>query len=78
MWWFICSVRQRSLEFLEAHFTGIFSQVHFGNHYLSEEERTRLKPRSKSAICLDLGAVAIVDDSLAIALECSEIGMNVK
>ncbi|EPZ35605.1 hypothetical protein ROZALSC1DRAFT_27271 [Rozella allomycis CSF55] len=71
------TIKEKTIQFIERYYPGIFKGVYFGNHYLSEEEKKNLVPKSKSTICQELGAFAIVDDSLAIALECAEIGMDV-
>jgi len=59
------AIQDLTLQWVEQHFPGIFSEVHFGNHYSREG-----KVRSKPEICRDIGAVLLIDDSLQYAMHC--------
>lgn len=59
------AIQGLTLEWVEQHFPGIFTEVHFGNHYSREG-----KVRSKPEICRDIGAVLLIDDSLQYAMHC--------
>lgn len=71
----VVSSRQHFLDeatktWLDKHFPETFSGVLFGNHYGTSGEQ-----RSKVDMCRDIGAVAIIDDSLKYARELSEAGI---
>lgn len=57
-------------QWLEVNFSGMFSGVHFADHLTD-------KHRSKGEICDEIGAVAIIDDSHANALDCLHPSRNV-
>lgn len=59
------AIQDLTLKWVDQHFPGIFSEVHFGNHYSREG-----KVRSKPEICRDIGAVLLIDDSLQYAMHC--------
>lgn len=59
------AIQDLTLRWIEQHYPGIFSEVHFGNHYSREG-----KVRSKPEICRDIGAVLLIDDSLQYAMHC--------
>ncbi len=61
-------VADMTKEWVEIHYPGIFSQILLGNHY----GRTGAK-RSKPDMCRDIGAVAIIDDAIEYALQCSSV-----
>ena len=65
-------IRQPTLNWLEEHFPGVFSAVHFGNHYALEGTS-----RKKSEICQAVGAQVLIDDNPGYALDCAEAGMQV-
>lgn len=68
-------------DWIETHYPNIFTDIHFGNHYISPEEieesmakgevRHATK-RSKSAICKEIGACLLIDDHLEYAIDCAE------
>ncbi|CAI5956705.1 unnamed protein product [Closterium sp. NIES-65] len=60
-------IREPTLEWLDNHFPGVFSSVHFGNHFALEGT-----PRPKSEMCRELGAEVLIDDNPRYALECAE------
>lgn len=59
------AIQDATLAWISRHYPGLFSQVHFGNHYSREG-----KVRSKPEICKDIGAVLLIDDSLQYAYQC--------
>lgn len=59
------AIQDTTLEWIEQHYPGLFSAVHFGNHYSKEG-----KVRSKPEMCRDIGAVLLIDDSLQYAMHC--------
>ena len=65
-------IEEQTRQWLEAHFPGIFSEVHFGNHFALEGASRR-----KSEICRDVGAHVLVDDNPQYALDCAEAGVEV-
>jgi uncharacterized HAD superfamily protein len=52
-------------EWVERHFPGAFSGLHFANHFSKSGA-----PRTKSEICDSLGIDLLIDDILDYALEC--------
>ncbi|GJP41196.1 hypothetical protein CLOM_g872 [Closterium sp. NIES-68] len=65
-------IREPTLEWLDNHFPGVFSSVHFGNHFALEGT-----PRPKSEMCRELGAEVLIDDNPRYAMECAEHGISV-
>ncbi|CAI7908374.1 unnamed protein product, partial [Closterium sp. NIES-53] len=65
-------IREPTLEWLDNHFPGVFSSVHFGNHFALEGT-----PRPKSEMCRELGAEVLIDDNPRYAMECAEHGIQV-
>lgn len=59
-----------TVDWINLYFPGIFSQLHFGNHYSTEG-----KKRSKSEMCREIGAFALIDDSFAYAKDCAMSGI---
>lgn len=73
----IVTSRQHTLvelteKWIATHYPGIFSQLHFGNHY----GLTGVK-RDKSAMCKEVGAALLIDDSLKYARDVSSAGIPV-
>jgi uncharacterized HAD superfamily protein len=66
-------LKDTTTRWIETHYPGVFSDIHFGNHYLSEGK----KKRSKSQMCLEIGAVALIDDSYTYAKDCASAGIPV-
>lgn len=71
------TARQNKLEmhtraWVEAHYPGLFTDIHFGNHY-STTGVSRSKPDMCRAIC----AFALVDDSVVYARQCAAAGIPV-
>lgn len=73
------SLRADTSAFLERHFAGLIDALFMCNHYLTPEEASSgdLKARRKSEVCHELGAVALVDDSLSTARDCAARGVRV-
>ncbi|CAI5481090.1 unnamed protein product [Closterium sp. Yama58-4] len=65
-------IREPTLEWLDNHFPGVFSSVHFGNHFALEGT-----PKPKSEMCRELGAEVLIDDNPRYAMECAEHGIQV-
>jgi uncharacterized HAD superfamily protein len=59
-------------EWIQTHFGGVFSEVHFGNHYAREGVS-----RKKSEICREIAAVGLIDDSFSYACDCAHAGLPV-
>ena len=56
---------------LNRHLDGFFSSLsHIGYHLVME------KPVKKVDVCRELGAVALIDDSISHVSECAEVGMQ--
>ena len=72
----IVTARQHHLEehtrnWVEEHFPGVFTELHFGNHY-----STLGKSRSKPEMCREIEAVALIDDSQVYADQCAREGIK--
>eukprot|EP00897_Mesotaenium_endlicherianum_P007954 jgi/Mesen1/7187/ME000037S06546 len=65
-------IQEPTLEWLEHHYPGIFSSVHFGNHFALKGTA-----RPKSEICKELGLEVLIDDNPRYATECAEHGIHV-
>jgi len=65
------AVRDATDAWIEKNYPGTFESVHFANHYAADGSA----PRSKSDICKEIGAVALIDDSRHHALECASKGV---
>lgn len=65
-------IEAQTCQWLNSHFPGVFSEVHFGNHFALEGAS-----RAKSEICRDIGAHVLVDDNPQYAMDCADAGMEV-
>eukprot|EP00250_Pteridium_aquilinum_P012833 c20973_g1_i1 orf=837-1901(+) len=65
-------IRNQTLDWIERHYSGIFSDVYFGNHFALEGEA-----RPKSEICRSIGAEILIDDNPRYAVECAQQGIEV-
>lgn len=65
-------IREPSMEWISTHYKGIFSEIHFGNHFALEGQA-----KSKSEICKSLGMQFLIDDNPRYAVECAEEGIEV-
>ena len=68
------TVRTLTLEWLERHFPGLFSDFHFTNIYAGD---TGVKSKSKPEVCRDIGALIHIDDSLTHAKNVASAGIPV-
>ncbi len=68
------SVREKTLAWLELHFPKLFHDFHFTNIYAGE---VGTKPKSKSEVCKEIGALVLIDDALRHATEVATAGIPV-
>lgn len=66
------TLKDSTNEWLNKHYTNMFSELHFANHFGLTE-----KKRKKSEICQELGIDIFVEDSLGNALDVSSVGIPV-
>lgn len=81
MFEFVCvtsrqhAITQQTYDWIESHYPDIFSKIVFGNHWTPDAphpELAKSTKRSKPDMCVDVNAVALIDDSLRYARQCSE------
>ncbi|CAJ1975701.1 unnamed protein product [Sphenostylis stenocarpa] len=65
-------IKDHTIEWIEKHFSGLFQDIHFGNHFALDGES-----RPKSEICRSLNAKVLIDDNPRYAIECAEAGIGV-
>ncbi|XP_021750046.1 uncharacterized protein LOC110715746 [Chenopodium quinoa] len=65
-------IKDHTIEWLEKHYSGLFDEIHFGNHFALDG-----KSKPKSEICRSMGAKVLIDDNPRYALECAEVGIRV-
>ena len=65
-------IKDHTLEWLENNFSGLFNEIHFGNHFALDGVS-----RPKSEICRSLNAKVLIDDNPQYAIECAEAGIRV-
>lgn len=65
-------IQEPTLEWINAHFPNIFSEVHFGNHFALKGSS-----RKKSEICHAIEADVLIDDNPGYAVECADAGIHV-
>lgn len=65
-------IQEVTRDWVDTNFPDIFSEVHFGNHWAKSGAS-----RSKSDMCLDVGADILIDDNPRYAYECATKGMDV-
>lgn len=65
-------IKERTLEWIDRYYAGIFKEVHFGNHFALDGPSRR-----KSEICRCLGANVLIDDNPRYAIDCAESGIEV-
>lgn len=61
-------------RWLEHHFKGVFSGIHYASFFAMKESENPLK---KVDICKKLGIELMIDDNLPTALECATEGIKV-
>ena len=76
----VVTSRQTDIEpqtraFCAKHFPGVFTELHFGNHYGKPDWLGRVRRVSKPDMCRKIGAVALIDDSIDYARECAAAGL---
>ena len=78
---FICvtsrqhAIVEQTEEWLRKHYPGIFEDVLFGNHWTKDAPDPDIdtpSKRSKAEMCSSISAIALIDDSLSYAQECSK------
>jgi len=67
------SMRERTLAWVEHHFAGHFEDVFLCNSYVTDRP---VVARRKVDVCREVGAVALVDDSLANVTDVAGAGMR--
>lgn len=67
------SVIEPTLRWIDEHFSGKFTGVHFTNHYALSGR----PERAKSAICQELGVQLLIEDALDHAMGCVQLGVPV-
>ncbi|GIM13739.1 hypothetical protein Vretimale_16765 [Volvox reticuliferus] len=65
-------IQDATLRWLDRHYSGLFQEVYFGNHFALEGKSQR-----KSDICRTIGARVLIDDNPSYALECAAAGIHV-
>ncbi|GMH33366.1 hypothetical protein BSKO_01200 [Bryopsis sp. KO-2023] len=65
-------IEDATTEWICQHFPGVFSSVHFGNHFAYEGVS-----RKKSAICKEIEADVLIDDNPFYAIDCASNGVDV-
>lgn len=65
-------IQKATTEWICQHFPGVFSSIHFGNHFACEGIS-----RKKSAICKEIGADVLIDDNPLYAIDCASNGVDV-
>eukprot|EP00947_MAST-08B_sp_MAST-8B-sp1_P000753 g753.t1 len=72
-------IAQATLEWLEAHFPGVFADVFFGNHWtLANPDPSKItaSKMTKLDMCRKGGAIALIDDNPSYATQCAEGGLE--
>eukprot|EP00210_Caulerpa_lentillifera_P007098 g6791.t1 len=65
-------IKDITIKWLRRHYPGIFTSVHFGNHFALDGEVKR-----KSELCKAIDADVLIDDNPEYALDCALSGMHV-
>ncbi|XP_004488158.1 uncharacterized protein [Cicer arietinum] len=65
-------IKGHTIEWIENNFSGLFDEIHFGNHFALDGVS-----RPKSEICRSLNAKILIDDNPRYAIECAEAGIRV-
>lgn len=66
------STRSPTLKWLDTHFSKLFHNFHFTNIYAGANG---VKPKTKSEVCREIGAVLIIDDAMKHAREVANSGI---
>jgi 5'(3')-deoxyribonucleotidase len=65
-------IERQTREWIQRHFADCFEDIAFGNHWGMSGGKV-----SKVALCQDLGAECLIDDSVDYAMECGKTGLRV-
>jgi glutathionylspermidine synthase len=65
-------IQDETKHWIDTNFPGIFTDVHFGNHWAQSGSS-----KSKSDMCLEIGADVLIDDNPMYAYECAQRGIHV-
>ncbi|KAL2481906.1 Haloacid dehalogenase-like hydrolase (HAD) superfamily protein [Abeliophyllum distichum] len=66
------AIKEDTIAWIEKHYSGIFQEIQFGNHFALDGQA-----RLKSDICKSLGAKVLIDDNPRYAIECADAGIRV-
>lgn len=66
------NIETMTREWIDEHFPGLFTALHFGNHY-----GVSGLIRSKPEMCADINALLLIDDSSLYASQCAAANVNV-
>mmetsp|Transcript_11538 Transcript_11538/g.13971 ORF Transcript_11538/g.13971 Transcript_11538/m.13971 type:complete len:209 (+) Transcript_11538:359-985(+) len=67
-------IAEETVDWVNRHFPEIFDDFHFGNHWTKDAPDPDLHHSSKQTkpdMCVKANAVALIDDSLSYAVQCS-------
>lgn len=62
---------EHTRRWVDANYPGLFTELHFGNHYAKDG----VVQTSKPELCRAIEAVLIIDDNLRYATECAAAGI---
>lgn len=65
-------IEDQTRQWVATNFPSVFSELHFGNHFGKEGKKI-----SKPDMCANIGAVALIDDSMDYARQCADAGLPV-
>lgn len=68
-------ITHKTNAWIASHFPGLFEEIVFGNHWTREApDPDHMTPnkRAKHEMCRSIGAIALIDDSIKYAAQCSE------
>jgi hypothetical protein len=71
-------IAEQTAAWIQKHFEGIFAGIKMGNHYdlaspNPDKVTNNVVKRSKPEMCADIGACALIDDSVKYACQCASI-----
>ena len=70
-------IREQTRTFCAKEFPGVFTDLHFGNHFGKSKNGEKVAKVSKPDMCKKIGAVALIDDSKDYARQCEAAGIPV-
>ena len=68
------AIAEETRKWLQKHYTNIFTEVYFGNHWSKEAPNPDLAAKNKTSkpdMCKRVNAIAIIDDSTKYAYQCA-------